>query len=234
MSTATLSHPAPATPVAATPAPLVGVASARVAAGALVVGAVLNLVEPTLQQIAGRTGGTTTDWFRLFDTAPGLSLASVLAGTLAVPFLLVGLQGVAARLRDAAPRTARAGGLLTLVGTLGFFGLHVLLLANLAAVDADRAAATAVLDHLRESPLVGLVVVLPFLVGMFGGVLTLAVGLLRTRVVPRWAAVLWLVFLPLDLAVGQATAVDPHWLFVLGAVGIARSLAAPRPAAQVA
>jgi hypothetical protein len=61
----------------------------------------------------------------------------------------------------------------------------------------------------------------PFLLGMFGGVATLTLGLFRSAGVPRWVPACWALFLPLDLLAAGAGPVDPHWLFLAGAVGIA-------------
>jgi hypothetical protein len=109
---------------------------------------------------------------------------------------------------------------LTFAGTLGFLGMHVLMLVKyaLAGMD-DRSAAVAVLEHLDAAPL--LLLIVPFLLGMFGGVATLTVGLFRSAGIPRWVPACWALFLPLDLFAAGAGPVDPHWLFLAGAVGIA-------------
>jgi len=65
------------------------------------------------------------------------------------------------------------------------------------------------------------VLLVPFLFGLFPGLLLLSVGLLRSRIVPRWIPACWLVFLVLDLTAANATPVDPHWLWLAGAVGLA-------------
>jgi hypothetical protein len=145
----------------------------------------------------------------------------ILGGMLGVVLLLVGLGAVARALRESAPVASRLGRFLVFAGTLGFFGLHVLMLLTYAAAGfEDRSAAVALLDHIETSP-VGLVVVVPFMLGMFGGVLALTIGLLRTTGVPRWVPACWALFLPLDLFAAAATPVDPHWLFLAGAVGVA-------------
>ncbi len=46
-------------------------------------------------------------------------------------------------------------------------------------------------------------------------------GLFRTPDVARWVPVCWALFLPLDLLAAGAAPVDPHWLFLAGAVGVA-------------
>ena len=88
------------------------------------------------------------------------------------------------------------------------------------------------LEHLDRAPVL-LVLVAPFLLGMFGGVATLTVGLLRSAGVPRWVPACWALFLPLDLFAAGATPVDPHWLFLAGAVGVALTAAPLRRSADI-
>jgi hypothetical protein len=123
--------------------------------------------------------------------------------------------------RPHAPRTARIGAALTFAGTLGFLGMHALMLVtySLAGME-DRTAALAALEHLETAPIL-LVLVAPFLLGMFGGVATLTFGLFRSAGVPRWVPACWALFLPLDLLAAGSGPIDPHWLFLAGAVGIA-------------
>jgi hypothetical protein len=47
------------------------------------------------------------------------------------------------------------------------------------------------------------------------------VALWRTAGVPRWIPAAWGLFLVLDLFAQQASPVDPHALFVAGALGLA-------------
>jgi hypothetical protein len=196
------------------------VPGARLGAVALVAGAALNTAQAVLTRMVS-AGDSSAARLADADRHPVAMLVAILGGAIGVALLLVGLQWVAGQLRDTAPRSARIGSVLTFVGTLGFLGVHALMLVTYAAAGLeDRAAAVAVLDHLDRSPVV-LALVAPFLVGMFGGVLALTVGLFRTRSVPRWIPVVWALFLPIDfVAAGQAP-VDPHWLFLAGAVGLA-------------
>jgi hypothetical protein len=212
--TAQLALPAPVDP-----APATSLRLGRLGALALVVGAALNTGQAVLTRAVSSGDGAAA---RLADADahPVAMLLVVLGGMLGVVLLLVGLQSVSRALRPSAPRAAQAGAVLTFVGALGFFGVHVLMLVTyaLAGLD-DRAAAVAVLDHLQSSAL-ALVVVAPFLLGMFGGLLALTIGLFRTAGVPRWVPACWALFLPLDLLAAGAAPVDPHWLFLAGAVGL--------------
>ena len=220
--TATLLSPAPAPAVVPAPRPSLG----RLGAVALVAGAALNTGQAVLLRAVGG-GDTPAEKLADVDAHPGVMLAMVLGGMLGVALLLVGLQAVARVVAARSPRLGRAGAVLALAGTLGFFGLHALMVATYALAGMeDRAAAVAVLEHLDQAPVV-LVLVAPFLLGMFGGVLVLTVGLLRTAGVPRWVPACWAAFLPLDLLAAGAAPVDPHWLFLAGAVGLARAAAKP-------
>jgi hypothetical protein len=62
---------------------------------------------------------------------------------------------------------------------------------------------------------------LTFLVGVFVGALLLTVGLLRVPTVARWIPLSWLAFIALDFAAQSVMPIDPHLLFVAGAVGLA-------------
>ena len=201
----------------------------RAGAVALVAGAALNTAQAVLLRTVSSGGDSPAARLADVDAHPVAMLAMVLGGLLGVVLLLVGLADTARLVRPHAPRASRVGAALTFVGTLGFLGMHVLMLATyaLAGMD-DRAAAVAVLEHLDRAPVL-LVVVAPFLLGMFGGVAALTVGLFRTPGVARWVPVCWALFLPLDLLAAGAGPVDPHWLFLAGAVGVAL---AGRPAAQ--
>ena len=213
--TATLLVPSTTT----TPAPL-ATRPARLGPIALVAGAALNTAQAVLLRAIG-TGDAPAAQLADADAHPGAVLTMILLGLLGVVLLVVGLQHTARLVRPHAPRTARVGAVLTFVGTLGFLGMHALMLVTyaLAGMD-DRSAALAVLEHLETAPVL-LVLVAPFLLGMFGGVAALTVGLLRSSGVPRWVPACWALFLPLDLFAAGATPVDPHWLFLAGAVGVA-------------
>ena len=213
--TAQLAAPAPA-PVAVADRPRLS----RLGAVALVAGAALNTGQALLTR-ALTDGKTSAEKLADVDAHPTGMLVMILGGLVGVVLLLVGFQAVARMLRPTAPRAARVGGALTFAGTLGFLGLHVLMLVTYAAASSpDRAGAVALLDHLEKAPVL-LVVFAPFLLGMFGGVAALTVGLFRTRAIARWVPVCWALFLPIDLVAAGASPVDPHWLFLAGAVGVA-------------
>ena len=48
-------------------------------------------------------------------------------------------------------------------------------------------------------------------------------GLVRGGV-PRWIPGLWMLFIVWDFTIGAVGPVDPHWLYLAGAVGLAAHL----------
>jgi hypothetical protein len=78
------------------------------------------------------------------------------------------------------------------------------------------------MQSLQEDTLLGALFALPFMAGTVLGMLVLTIGLLaRGAGVPRWIPGVWLVFIVLDFTVGAVGPVDPHWLYFLGAAGLA-------------
>lgn len=217
--TATLLAPAATAPAATVPArPLL----TRSGAAALVAGAALNTGQAVLLH-ALSSGKAPADKLADVDAHPVGMLVMVLGGLAGVVLLLAGFTALARGLRPHAPRAARVGGALTTVGTLGFLGMHVVMLVTYAlAGHDDRAEAVAVLEHVDRAPVL-LVVFAPFLLGMFGGLAAFVVALVRSRVVARWVPAVWGAFLVLDLVAAGRSPVDPHWLFLAGAVGLALS-----------
>ena len=148
-----------------------------------------------------------------------------------MPFLLLALVAMAQLIRPRMPRLGTSAMVLGYAGGLGFLGIHAASIVDHAAVDQpDRAAMVALLESAQGSAL-ALLILAPFLLGMAGSVLLTSIGYLRTRVVPIWIPVVLLVFLVLDFGQFPTGPVDPHWLFVAAAVGLAvDSRQADRPA----
>ena len=93
-----------------------------------------------------------------------------------------------------------------------------------ALTEGDAAAAAFLSDEVYGNTLLEVLFGQPFFVGAVLGMLTLTIGLLITRAVPRWIAACWLVFIVLDFSIGGVGPIDPHWLFLAGAVGLAAHL----------
>lgn len=211
-----------ATAAADRPATHRGHVGRRLAATALVVGATLNTAEAVLGQLLPAKPESVAEQVRLVGENTALFGTRAVIGTLAVPLMAVAFLAVAQRLSVRAPRTGAVAGVALLAGMWGFVGIHVVGLLQLPAASlADPAAGAALLEAAQQDPVLGLMFMAPFLLGCTIGMLTLGVGLLRAGVGPRWVAAAWLVFIVLDFSVGAVGPVDPHWLFLAGAVGFA-------------
>ena len=209
---------------AARPTPRPAPIGRRAAVACLVVGATLNLAEALLGRVVG-VGDTPAATLDAVAARPGLASATLVAGTLAVPFLMLGLVAMAHLVRPRMPRLGAAAAVLGFVGALGFLGLHAVSIVDAAAADQpDRAAMLALIEDVQSSPL-ALLVLLPFLVGIPLSLLLTSIGMLRTRVVARWIPAALLVFLVLDFGQFPTGPVDPHWLFVAAAAGAAVAIA---------
>ncbi len=196
----------------------------RTAVVALVVGAALNTAEAVLGQLLPERPDTVAEQLRLVAENSTLYTVRAVVGTLAVPFMAVAFLAASRVLAARARRAGAVAGALLLAGMWGFLGIHVLGLLQVPASRGDVAANAAVLQAAEREPLLGVLFLLPFLAGVVLGLLVLTVGMLRTGVVARWIPAAWLAFLALDFTVGSVGPVDPHWLFLAGAVGLAAAL----------
>jgi hypothetical protein len=202
--------------VPATPRPAVG---RRLAAAALVVGAALNTAEAVLTgAVLGGRGRTTEEEIAAALAQPGATTAIAVLGIASVPAMLIGFQAMAHVVRGRFRRLGAVAAVLGFLGTLGYLGMQSLGLASSILLGAGPQHAEAI-TTLREAPL-GLVVVAPFLIGMFGAMALLTAGLAAGRATRGIAGAFGL-FLLLDLTVGAVGPVDPHWLFLAGSVGLA-------------
>ena len=208
----------------AAPTPRPAVLGRRTAVAALLVGAALNLAEALLGRALG-LGESNEQTLEVVAESPGLAAATLAVGTLAVPFLLLGFVAMAQLIRPRMPRLGTAAAVSGFVGALGFLGLHAVSIVDAAAAEQpDRAAMLTLLQDVQSSPL-ALLVLVPFLIGIPLSLLLTSIGFLRTRVVHRWIPAALLVFLVLDFGQFPTGPVDPHWLFVAAAAGVAAAIA---------
>jgi hypothetical protein len=111
--------------------------------------------------------------------------------TLVGAMLLVpALMGVIGLLRERAPLAGYVGGSLAVLGMLVAIGdsLEQLVIWQMGATGADHAQMTALLTRLDDAA--GLVSIFTFgALALIAGTVILAIGLIRARVVPAWAAV---------------------------------------------
>jgi hypothetical protein len=192
----------------------------RLAVGALVVGSALNLAEAIVNRVVGE-GASVASSLDAWAAHPTLGAIGLAIGTLAVPFLILALIAMAQLIRPRMPRLGATAMGFGFVGGLGFLGIHAVSVIDHAAADQpDRGAMVALLESAQNSSL-GLLIVVPFMLGMAGSVLLTSIGYLRTRVVPLWIPAVFLLFLVLDFGGFPTGPVDPHWLFVAASLGVA-------------
>ncbi|WP_210480857.1 hypothetical protein [Naasia sp. SYSU D00948] len=215
-----------------TPVTKPGGVGRRLAAVALIGGAALNTTEAVLAQLLPERPATTAEALRLVAENSALYGTRAVLGTLAIPLMAIAFLALAQLLATRARRLAGIAGGALLAGMWGFVGIHILGLVQLPASQLDPAQAAPVLDAIEGHPVLGLLFLLPFLAGCALGMVLLAVGVLWTRVLPRWVGIAWLVFILVDFTVGAVGPVDPHWLFLAGSIGAAVAiLRSPRTAA---
>ncbi len=224
--------PAPSSPATGA-RPAITPVGRRLAVTGLVVGAVLNTAEALLAQALPARPEGLEDQLRLVSEHSTLYGVRAVLGTVAIPFMAIAFLAAARLLAERARRTAIAAGTLLLAGMWGFVGIHLLGLLQLPAAQ-DPAAGATVLEAAQGSPVLASLFLVPFLVGTALGMVVLTGGLLWTGLVARWIPAAWLVFILIDFSVGAVGPVDPHWLWLAGALGLAvhvarHGLSATRP-----
>lgn len=194
----------------------------RLAAASLVVGAAGNTAQAVLGQVLGGRPDTVSGQIAAFNEHSVLVTAMCVVGTVAVPFMAVGFVVAAQLLRSRARRTGLLAGVLLVLGMWGFLAVQTAELVQLTAIlDPEGTAAAEYLHGIDESVLLGVVFGLPFMLGAPLGVLVLTIGMLVKGGVARWIPAAWLAFILLDFSIGSVGPVDPHWLYLVGAVGLA-------------
>lgn len=194
---------------------------AGLAAAGLLIGAGGNTAQAVLGQIIDRPEDVAGQ-IALAQEQGGLMAVAALSGTLAVPFMAIGFIAAAHLLARSARRLGHVSGLLLVLGMFGFMAVQTGEMIQLAAMlDPAGAEAATFLHGMHTLPLLS-VFGLPFMVGTPLGMLLLNVTMLvKGAGVPRWIPATWLVFVVLDFTVGGVGPVDPHWLYLAGAVGLA-------------
>ena len=194
---------------------------AGLAAAGLVLGAAGNTAQAALGQIIDRPS-EVADQIVLANERPVIVTAMCVLGTVAVPFMAVGFLAAARFLRGRARRTGTVAASLLALGMWGFLAVQTAELIQLTAMlDPAGTDAATYLHGMDGQPLLGVLFGLPFMAGTVLGMLLLSIGLLVTGAVPRWIPASWLLFLVLDFSIGAVGPVDPHWLYLAGAGGLA-------------
>jgi hypothetical protein len=205
----------------------------RLAVTGLVVGSVLNTAEAALLQFLPERPEAIVDQLALVGEHTAVFTTRLVTGTLAIPFMAIAFLAAAGLLAPRMRKTAYAAGGLLLAGMWGFVGIHLMGYLQLPASGAADLDAAADLLYAAEAHPVFLALFLaPFLLGTTLGMVTLTVGMLRSGVVARWIPAVWLAFIVLDFSVGAVGPVDPHWLWLAGALGLAVHIARPGSVAR--
>jgi hypothetical protein len=203
-----------------------------VAAGLVVAAALANGAESIgLRLLLPPEPDTKIEALRLVAENRATYTGLILIGTLAIPLMASAFWVLTGLARERTPRLAMTARGLLMAGMWGFLGMHIVSMTQvpLSAAGSQEAGATA-LTAIEGSPVMGLVFLLPFLLGCSLGLLLLAVALLRSEL-PRWVPLTMLAFLVVDFGLRTPGPVDAHWLWIAASIGAARFVVR-RPAAE--
>lgn len=225
MSTLTTSADAaaPATPTL-DPTRRVGIVpfGRKVAATIIAVSAACNTAEAVLSHYDGEAANEEVG-SRLTAIAGHhhLYLVATVLGTVAALLMPLAFASIAHLVRPYRRRTATVAAVLGYFGGIAFTVIHVFSFVEIAASQQhDQAAATKLVESFESLPAM-LAMFGPMFFGLFVGMFVLAAGVLRTSVIPRWIGVAMAAFMALDLAGVRRGAVDPHFLWLAAALGLA-------------
>jgi hypothetical protein len=182
---------------------------------------VAPLVIVAQEWIAPEPGGEREagDVLAAIAAHPGRYEAAMLLGILAAILLIPALAGLALAIRDRSVLLAWFGGILGVIGAVGFACQNAISLGflELAAAEGERARMVTLYEGVRGST-AGLVIELLFIGGLFLGLILLAAAVWRSALAPRAAAILILMFLVLDMVLaGQMKLLDVVVHLVLAA-----------------
>jgi hypothetical protein len=168
------------------------------AAAVLVTGATLQVVEFALEDPPDDNKARVAEWV----AHPDRIAASMTAGLVAVPFLLLGFAVLVVITREHSRRLAIAAGVLLVLAMCGLAAIHgAEMTAFSQATGGHPVSAVSVLDSDNVvAPMVALL--LMFLGGALLGTLALAAAIWRSPRLPRIAAVGVIAFAVLDFALG--------------------------------
>lgn len=219
MTTASLMHPSTTVP-SGTPL------GAKIAAASLILGSGGNLGQSLLWDAYGGRPDTVEEQLGWAASHGTHFAATVIVGTLAVPFMAIGFYAACRLLARKARITGIFAGACLVIGMWGFQAIQVAEAVQLAAMfdngaTADQAALW--MHSMDEQPLLAIFGV-PFLFFAPIGLLVMTIASLITRPFPRWIAGTWLLFVVLDFGFTMPMWLDPHWLYFVAAVGLAAHL----------
>lgn len=198
----------------------------------LVVGAALNTAQSVISTVIDRPDDIA-DQITYANAHQATWATLCIVGLLAVPFMAIGFIAACQELATRSRKVAYVAGTLLVLGMWGFLVIQAAELIQFTAMINPEGQSTAVyMDSLDEDVLLGVMFGGPFFIGTVLGMLVLSIALLFRGGVPRWIPGAWLAFIVLDFTVGGVGPVDPHWLYLAGAVGLAAHLLRGRVAAR--
>lgn len=168
------------------------------AAGCLVAGGLLQVAEFLLEPASDSEVQRVQWWL----AHPGQLALSQAAGLLAIPFLVASFLVMYRLARDASRKVMLAATSMMVCAMVGLAAIHgVEQAASWVARAGDQSAAVTILTG-DDVGLAGYVLLVMFLPMAAIGSLLLAFGMWRSRLVPRVAVILLLLFALLDFAGG--------------------------------
>lgn len=191
----------------------------RVLVGASLIIAPLVIVAQ--EWIAPEPGGEreASDVLAAIAEHPGRYEAAIFLGILAAILLIPALAGLALTIRGRGVLLARLGGMLGVIGAVGFACQNAINIGflELTAPDGEGEGMVALYEQVRGSA-AGLVIELLFIGGLLLGLVLLAAAVWRSAFAPRGAAILILTFIVLDMVLsGQMKGLDVAVHLILAA-----------------
>jgi hypothetical protein len=155
---------------------------------------------------------STYGWLHWVADRPDLANLAKVFELLALPFLFGTALVYVLLSRQRSPRLAYAGGILFGFGLVGLSAVEGYETLAYALAQDGRFELTALADVVdAQSSVPAIVMLLLLVLGVFFGLLTLAVALWRSGAVPRAAVLMILAFLIVDVFLNEGFGIAPVW-----------------------
>jgi hypothetical protein len=155
---------------------------------------------------------STYGWLHWVADRPDLANLAKVFELLALPFLFGTALVYVLLSRQRSPRLAYAGGILFGFGLVGLSAVEGYETLAYALAQDGRFELTALAEVVdAQSSVPAIVMLLLLVLGVFFGLLTLAVALWRSGAVPRAAVLMILAFLIVDVFLNEGFGIAPVW-----------------------
>jgi hypothetical protein len=155
---------------------------------------------------------STYGWLHWVADRPDLANLTKVFELLALPFLFGTALVYVLLSRQRSPRLAYAGGILFGFGLVGLSAVEGYETLAYALAQDGRFELTALAEVVdAQSSVPAIVMLLLLVLGVFFGLLTLAVALWRSGAVPRAAVLMILAFLIVDVFLNEGFGIAPVW-----------------------